>query len=279
MVDEAEFFEVADALVEEGRVPSQRAIRERLSRRGSFSDVGPLFAKWTALRNYRPRPTKDDLPRHLADRLAAVAAEIWADGLRQGARAGKNERALLLAERDALKLALAEASAIADTLERRLGLPDATAEETGAEPVRPRRKDTTAFWNRVMLEIFDLLGDRTLGIEEIMASLGEETSREAPRWTTKTWSGSFLADRMRGRADEGKYFEEVAPGLFRRLIGSGEAALAPAPAVDAVEAPSHPSLRTLAAGPVDDGDDMPEDVGFSLRGRTVSVGGKAVKNR
>ncbi len=111
-----------------------------------------------------------------------------------------------------------------------------------------------------------------------MGLLDEGTSREAPRWTTKTWSASFLADRMRGRADEGRYFEEVAPGVFRRLTG-GEGVPAPAPAADAVEAPPRHSLRTLTAVPVDDGDDIPDDVGFSATGRMVSVGGRALKNR
>jgi hypothetical protein len=54
------------------------------------------------------------------DKLTAVAAEIWADGLRHGTIAGQNERDLLVKERDVLWLAFAEAAARADTQEERL---------------------------------------------------------------------------------------------------------------------------------------------------------------
>ena len=42
MVDKNVFFGIADQIRDEGREPTQRAIREPLGR-GSFSDLGPLF--------------------------------------------------------------------------------------------------------------------------------------------------------------------------------------------------------------------------------------------
>ena len=55
-----------------------------------------------------------------------------------------------------------------------------------------------------------------------------------------------MADRMRGRADEGKFFEEVAPGLFRRLKDGNEPAPHPAPEANVVKTPARRSLRELA---------------------------------
>ena len=135
MVDRAELFDVADAIAAEGRVPSQRLIRERLSKKGSFSDIGPFFVAWCTERNFRPRPTKDDLPKHLGEKLRAIAAEIWADGLREGSIAARNERDDLAAERDSLRLALNEALALVDARNDRLP----ASNEEATETVRTRR--------------------------------------------------------------------------------------------------------------------------------------------
>ena len=53
--------------------------------------------------------------------------------------------------------------------------------------------------------------------EEIFRLLDDDTARNAPKWTDKKWGPGFLADRMRGRAKEGRFFEEPKPGYFRRL--------------------------------------------------------------
>lgn len=211
MVDKAELFRIADEILAEGRVPSQRRIRDRLSRGGSFSDVGPAFVEWSVLRNFRPRPTKDALPARLRDRLATVAAEIWRDGLREGAAAGRDERDLLLAERDALRLALAEAAARADALEER-GRP-----EGDGRAGRPSRThgEVVAFWNRVMLEVEALLEGRQLDAKAIIALMDQGTRREAAAHD-EDWGPVLLAKKMRQRIGESKFFEEPARGVFRR---------------------------------------------------------------
>lgn len=182
--------------------------------------------------------------------------------------AGQNERDRLIAERDALRVAHAEMAAMVGVLEN---LPRAShkveepAEEASEETPR-RRKDTVAFWDRVMQEIADLMEDRLLKPTEIFRLLDDDLAREAPKWTDKKWCAAFLADRMRGRAKEGKFFEEPKPGYFRSrsavaqpafdVAGSGalaatfpEAAtmpnVAPSPVVAAPRAAVRPSLRRL----------------------------------
>lgn len=278
MVDRAELFRIADGIVGEGREPSQRAIRERLARGGSFSDIGPLFVEWSIARGFRPRPRAEDLPQHLRDRVGTVAADIWADGLRNGAIAGQNERDRLVAERDVLRLALAEMTAIVDVLQGvpRVGPKTQESPENDVEQPARRRKDTIAFWDRVMQEIVELMEGRSFRAEEIFRLLDERTAREAPRWTEKKWCPSFLADKMRGRAKERKFFEEPKPHYFRPLGNAapkafgteGSLALAttapePPPMPGAAtaatkvtpQALARPSLRRIAAKPVGEPED------------------------
>ncbi|MGI3904042.1 MAG: DNA-binding protein [Janthinobacterium lividum] len=117
MVDRTELYEVADAIRGEGKVPSLRLIRGRLKNGGSFRDVGQLFLDWCIEREFRPRPKTSDLPDHLRERLAAVAAEVWRDGHRNGILAGQDQRDLLVIERARSETLLVEALAIADALE------------------------------------------------------------------------------------------------------------------------------------------------------------------
>ncbi len=117
MVDRTELYEVADAIRGEGKVPSLRLVRGRLKNGGSFRDVGKIFLDWCIEREFRPRPSTSDLPDHLRERLAAVAAEIWRDGHRNGILAGQDQRDLLFIERARSETLLVEALAMADALE------------------------------------------------------------------------------------------------------------------------------------------------------------------
>ena len=117
MVDRTELYEVADAIRGEGKVPSLRLIRGRLKNGGSFRDVGQLFLDWCIEREFRPRPKTSDLPDHLKDRIAAIAAEVWRDGHRNGILAGQDQRNLLAIERARSESLLVEALAMADALE------------------------------------------------------------------------------------------------------------------------------------------------------------------
>ncbi len=222
MVDRAEFFRVADDILAEGREPSQRSIRERLARGGSFSELGPLFVEWALSRGHRVRPARDDLPDHLKDKLVALAAEIWADGLRNGAVAARNERNGLVVERDRLRLALAETAARADALEEMMRAmhwgDDANQGPLPAE-VAVDPADAVAasagFWDRVMEEVYELLGDRVLGARAILAELPEETNHEAGG-RDGAWGPGRLSHKMRQKIKRGQLFLEPHGGAFCR---------------------------------------------------------------
>ena len=162
MVDRVELFEIADAIVAEGQIPSTRAVRQRLRRKGSYSDIGPILSEWHAERNFRPRPTADDLPGRLAGSLTSLAAEIWWDGHREGLIAAQNELGRVVAEREAARIALAEANAMVDNLERHVSRLEKGVPVEAAKLSR-QRSANIAFWKSVMLEIVALLGTRGSG--------------------------------------------------------------------------------------------------------------------
>lgn len=215
MVDRAEVFRVADEILNDERVqPTVRSVRERLVQGGSFSDIGPHFAAWAALRGFRLRPARHDLPGHLLDRLATVAAEIWRDGLRAGGVAAHNEMDRLTRERDAVQAVADEAMAYANELEARLAETerlDAEAAVQGAE----RRQEPKAFWAGVMREIVELLRDRQLSVTEILDGLSDETIRLAPELRQRGGTG-LLAYKMRYHAKRDRYFVVAGRDVFRR---------------------------------------------------------------
>jgi hypothetical protein len=247
MVDRAEFFRVADEIRAEGREPSQRLIRERLARGGSFTDLGRLYVEWATARDFRPRPTREDLPDHFRNRLAALAADIWRDGRDAGAIAARNERDALAVERDKLRLALAETAARADALEEMKAVPapsvvgagkapdlepapvhgdrkkpapkpapvESTRKGPDSEPAYVEGDDPRAYWNRVMQEVFEWLGDRTLDIGVIFAELPPEITNRAAR-RDRNWRPGRLAQKMRQKIKSGQLFQEPKEGLFCR---------------------------------------------------------------
>lgn len=74
MVDRVEIFRVADELralrgKDAVRV-SVRRVRDKLVRKGSFSDVGPELAVWKSTRNYQPVIELTNLPDALQKRVS-----------------------------------------------------------------------------------------------------------------------------------------------------------------------------------------------------------------
>jgi hypothetical protein len=220
MVEKAEFFRVADEIRAEGRQPSQRNIRERLAKGGSFSELGPLYVEWAVARDYYARPTREDLPDRLREKVEAFAAEIWSEGRRSASEALQEKARAAIAERDAVRLALAVASARVDDLEQMLALRTPGADGDGVEPIREPAvadgEDARAFWNRVMQVIFELLGERTLAVDDVLAALPPEIAAEAIR-RDRLWGPSRLAQKLRERAKRGRFFLEPEEGVFRRL--------------------------------------------------------------
>ena len=215
MVDRAELFEVADAMVGEGKTPSTRTVRDRLRKRGSFSDVALVLAQWCVERKFRPRPTVADVPDHLGAKLAKLAAEIWHDGHREGAVAAQNELQRVAAERDALETGLVEAFTMVDGLEKTIKLLGEGVPAQAAK-LSQQRSENIAFWKKVMSEIVVLLGTRSLSAAQIIDELSSETVQRAKE-IEADWCPANLADRLRGRVRNEKHFEEPAQGVFCRL--------------------------------------------------------------
>jgi hypothetical protein len=213
VVDRAEFFRIADEIVREGRQPSQRSIRDRLVKGGSFSELGPLYVEWATTRGFSPRMTKTDLPDYIRDKFATVAAEIWREGLRNGALGAENELDKLRLERDALKLALAEAAARADAFEDRANSGRSGIRHESDEPVQAPGEvgGASGFWDRVMQEVFDLLGNRALESRDIFAELRKDTAAEAAR-RDGAWSPGRLAHKMRTKIKKNILFKEEGDG-------------------------------------------------------------------
>ena len=76
-----------------------------------------------------------------------------------------------------------------------------------------QRSENIAFWKNVMEEIVALLGPRSLTAAQIIEEMSPGTIRKAKE-ADKSWCPANLADRMRGRVRNKKYFEEPAQGVF-----------------------------------------------------------------
>ena len=252
MVDQAELFRIADEILADGRNPTVRALQTELSKGGSFSDVGPMFKGWSLSRGFRPRPTKEDVPPGMLDSLSKVAAQIWSHGRDQGRNIALNDHDELVEKFDALKLAYVAAMARVKALEERLGIADSEVDGYDvADAALGRRREATAFWNRLMREVADLIGIQQLGPELAFKLLGADTHREAEAWSKpKKWSDAVLSDKMKGRAKEGKFFERVGDGLYKVLANVVEATRdEPAPVEGQDRSPEQPeeSLATSRA--------------------------------
>jgi len=145
--------------------------------------------------------------------------DIWCAGRHNATEALKDQLKETIAERDALRLALLETSTRADALEQmmavRAPVVGGTRKELIQEPVPAEGDGAGAFWNRVMQEIFEWLGDRTLGVDAIFAALPPEVAAEATR-RDPAWKPSRLAQKMKERVKGGRYFLEPDKGAFCR---------------------------------------------------------------
>ncbi len=144
--------------------------------------------------------------------------------------ATKKERDDLTAERDALRQALNEMSARAGALEEAMGLrqpgadgdrkePSQAPSVSGEQPVQASaKKRASGFWDLVLKEVADLLGDRELAPKTIIAELSKDTNEKAAE-RDSAWSPLRLTHKMRQKAGKKELFEETKRGLFRRLPG------------------------------------------------------------
>ncbi len=107
MVDRVEVFKVADQLrAQRGKDAvrvSVRRVREKLLRKGSFSDVGPELAQWKAARNYQPVIELMDLPGALQKRLGDFGKALLEEVQASESRTRDCERANFEVERAAYR--------------------------------------------------------------------------------------------------------------------------------------------------------------------------------
>lgn len=159
MVDKSEVYSVADRMAARGEKPTARAVRARLRRGGSFSDIGPLLAQWKSERNWRPRVPLPAMPKALQDCFAEFASSIW-KAAQDEAAALASDREVRLEElrRDILADA-ASAGAERDATEALAGVLRATIADLRAEIL-----DLQAERARLLtrLERIERLGVRTL---------------------------------------------------------------------------------------------------------------------
>lgn len=124
MVDRVEVFKVADQLrAQKGKDAvrvSVRRVREKLFRKGSFSDVGPEVARWKATRNYQPVIELMDLPDALQKRLGDFGKALLDEVQASESRTRDCERANFEVERAAYREMLDEAGMTVDMLEARV---------------------------------------------------------------------------------------------------------------------------------------------------------------
>jgi len=124
MVDRAEIFRVADELRglrgKQAVWVSLRRVRDRLERKGSFGDVGPVLNDWKATRNYQPVIELTKLPDALQKRLGDFGKALLDEVQASESRVRDAERANFEIERASYRETLDEAGMTIDVLEARI---------------------------------------------------------------------------------------------------------------------------------------------------------------
>lgn len=124
MVDRVEIFEVSDRLRalrgDEAVRVSVRRVREKLRRKGSFSDVGPELPAWKSTRNYQPVIELMELPDALQKRLGDFGKALLNEVQASESRVRDIERANFETEGMAYREMLDEAGMTVDVLDARV---------------------------------------------------------------------------------------------------------------------------------------------------------------
>lgn len=171
MVDRVEVFRVADQLRalrgDQAVRVSVRRVRDKLRRKGSFSDVGPELAVWKAARNYQPVIELMELPDALQKRLGDFGKALLDEVQANESRVRDGERANFEVERAAFREMLDEAGMTVDVLEARVAA-------LTAEVERLRKGGATEASERSADDEADLLNrrdvwERGAGLRTLMA--------------------------------------------------------------------------------------------------------------
>ncbi|AWN34391.1 DNA-binding protein [Methylobacterium radiodurans] len=137
MVDRTEIFQVADQLRslkgEQAVRVSVRRVRDKLKRRGSYSDVGPVVNDWKTTRNYQPVIELMQLPDALQKRLGDFGKALLDEVQASESRVRDSERANFEIERASFRELLDEANMTVDVLESRVAALTAEVERLRRE--------------------------------------------------------------------------------------------------------------------------------------------------
>ena len=95
MPTQDEVFEVADALLAEGHLPSRRKVHDRLANGGSPGPILKHLDAWREAQRYKPQLNLKDLPKGLQERSDALLKETWRLAQEEAALGWHLERASL----------------------------------------------------------------------------------------------------------------------------------------------------------------------------------------
>ena len=128
------FNQAADSIVAAGRQPTIAGVRAITG--GSFSTLTPMMKAWRAAQAAQAVDAVgvgDGVPSAVTDRLAALGRDVWAVAMATAQHRFDSERAAMLAEREAERLAVADALAAADLVAAELEAEKMAGERAAAE--------------------------------------------------------------------------------------------------------------------------------------------------
>ena len=224
MVDLQEISEASERLVADGKPVSVRAVRALLKAGGSFRDIGRLVARWKVDRNYTRRVLVDDVPLAIQNRYGEALAALWNEARMMAMREYDDDREnwkeKLQANDEMRDEALLEADRLTDEvgfLREEVSRLRAILGERDARLARVRSEE---FWDRVMMEIHEILpAEGSMTVEDILPRLRETVHREAANHKEKV-TPAILRKKMLTRVTHGKYFETLPGNRFSRRLPS-----------------------------------------------------------
>jgi colicin import membrane protein len=117
-VTKEQIFDAADELNAAGQTPTLEAIRKRTG--GSFTTISPALNQWKAQQATAGAPLREPAPQAIADRVAALGADVWAIALDLANARLAVEREGLGKARTELEAGRDEAAELADKLANEL---------------------------------------------------------------------------------------------------------------------------------------------------------------
>jgi uncharacterized small protein (DUF1192 family) len=196
---------------------SVRRVRDKLHRKGSFSDVGPELAIWKAARNYQPVIELMELPDALQKRLGDFDKALLDEVQANESRVRDVERANFEVERVAFREMLDEAGMTVDVLEARVAALTAEVERLrgGGAPETSERSaedDAETLRHRDVWE-------RGVGLRTLMAREGDEMVRLDAREAFWKSVETEVMTLLRGRSP--MFAADILSALPASLLNHG----------------------------------------------------------